>query len=450
MGHRALIGGLVAGALLALAAAPSDAQAPDKTPGVSSAFTRIRGVDAVISRPTTPNAHSGTAIVIMHDESDSLQNLQAPRLAAAGYVVLSTNARTGPDPEDHDTNWDNVLADLRTVVTYAKAMPGIGKVVLMGHSSGAPLMAAYQNIAENGVKAACQGPEKIVKCPDSLQGSPKADGVVLLDPIFGVGAVFLGSVDPSVTDEANPKKRDPALDSFSPANGFSAKGAHYPADFRKRYFAAEAARNNRLIDAALARLKAIQAGKGQFADDEPFLVAGATRIPRLWRPDLSMLAHTKRAHLLIKGDGTTTTEVIRSVRVPSGTEPSSQLFDGGALPTSVKRFLATFAVRATPAFNVTEDSIEGVDWASGYSNTPNNVEGVTAPILIMGMTGHYWLVSAEMAYDHARSADKEVAFVEGAVHGFTPCDACAKTPGQYGDTVAHTFDYVIAWLNKRF
>ena len=78
------------------------------------------------------------------------------------------------------------------------------------------------------------------------------------------------------------------------------------------------------------------------------------------------------------------------------------------------------------------------------------MEGITAPFLVMGMTGHYWIVSAEMAYDHAKSADKTVAFVEGATHGFTPCTACAKTPGQYGDTVARTFDYVTQWLNARF
>jgi pimeloyl-ACP methyl ester carboxylesterase len=226
-----------------------------------STFTRIRGVDAVISRPVTPGPHARTAIVIMHDEADSLDNLEAPRLAAAGYVVLSTNARTGPDPEDHDTNWDNVLADVRTVVTYARALPGITKVVLLGHSSGAPLMAAYQNIAENGVKA-CQGPEKIVKCPDSLAGLPRADGIILLDPIFGVGATVLASVDPAVLDEDHPRQLDPSLDSFNPANGFSPQGAQYPPAFRQRYFAAEAARNNRLIDKALARLRAIEAGRG--------------------------------------------------------------------------------------------------------------------------------------------------------------------------------------------
>lgn len=445
MGRIASLLGFVS--ICALAGSGVARGQPASSSAVVSTFVKIKGVDAVVSRPVAPGPHSGVAIVIMHDEADSLDNLEAPRLAAAGYVVISSNARTGPDPEDHDTNWDNVLADVRTVAIYARALPGIGKLVLMGHSSGAPLMAAYENIAENGVKA-CQGPEKLVKCPDSLAGGPKADAIILLDPIFGIGATVLASVDPAIGDD--PRRPDPSLDSFNPANGFDPKGASYPEAFRKRYFAAEAARSNRLIDQALARLKAIEAGQGRFVDDEPFLVAGATRAPRLWRPDLSFLSHTRRAHPLIHPDGSVTTEVIHSVRPPSGTEQPSVRLAGGALNTSVRRYLNTFATRALPDFNVGEDFITGVDWASSNTNTPNNVEGVSIPMLIMGMTGHYWIVSAEMAYDHAKSTDKTVAFVEGATHGFTPCAACAKTPGQYGDTVARTFDYVTSWLNARF
>ncbi len=137
-------GALFALCLASLAGAAPAAFAQAPKPAITQAFTKIRGIDAVVSRPAVPGAHSHVAIVIMHDESNSLDNLQAPILASRGYVVISTNARTGPDPEDHDTDWNNVLRDVRTVMTYAKALPGITKVVLMGHSSGAPLMASYQ------------------------------------------------------------------------------------------------------------------------------------------------------------------------------------------------------------------------------------------------------------------------------------------------------------------
>lgn len=72
-------------------------------------------------------------------------------------------------------------------------------------------MSCYQNIAENGVKAACQGSEKILPGPDTLVGFIPADGQVLLDTIFGVGANFLTSVDPAVTSEGAPGDLNPDL-----------------------------------------------------------------------------------------------------------------------------------------------------------------------------------------------------------------------------------------------
>jgi hypothetical protein len=54
--------------------------------------------------------------------------------------------------------------------------------------------------------------------------------------------------------------------------------------------------------------------------------------------------------------------------------------------------------------------------------------------------------------DHAKSADKTLAYVEGATHGFTPCTACAIAQGKpanyYGDTVKTLFDYIDKWLSK--
>jgi pimeloyl-ACP methyl ester carboxylesterase len=403
-------------------------------------------VNAVVWRPASPGPKAGVVVVNLHDNSNNLDSMVGPELARRGYTVIAASPRTAPDASDSDTDWNKDLIDVGAVVKYARGLPGTTKVVLVGHSSGGPLMASYQNIAENGVKA-CNGPEKIIRCPDSLAGLPKADGLVILDPIWGVGANVLNSMEPGITDEAQPRRLDPALDSYRAENGFVAAGSNYSADFRRRFFAAQAARNNRTIEAALVRNREIDAGRGRFADDEPFLIPGATRRPRLWPTDLHLLSHTRGAWPLLRADGRTTTEVIRSVRPTSGTTPTSPTLNGGALNTSVKRFLSTFATRALPDYAVLEDGVTGIDWASSYSNTPNNVEGVTVPFLVMGMTGHYWLVSSEMAYQHAGSADKTIAFVEGATHGFTPCPNCN---GQYGDTVARTFDYIAGWMAPRF
>jgi hypothetical protein len=70
----------------------------------------------------------------------------------------------------------------------------------------------------------------------------------------------------------------------------------------------------------------------------------------------------------------------------------------------------------------------------------------------MGMTGSYEYFAAETIRDHAKSADKTLAYVEGATHGFSPCKECAVAKGlpenYYGDTVKTLLDYVDGWLSK--
>ena len=60
----------------------------------------------------------------------------------------------------------------------------------------------------------------------------------------------------------------------------------------------------------------------------------------------------------------------------------------------------------------------------------------------MGLTIYYSFKS------NAKSADKTIAFVEGANHGYTTCTRCEKTPGQFGDTLETTYDYIDGWLSK--
>ena len=69
-------------------------------------------------------------------------------------------------------------------------------------------------------------------------------------------------------------------------------------------------------------------------------------------------------------------------------------------------------------------------------------------MLVMVMTGHYFIRSGEMVLEAAASNDKELVGVEGATHGFAPCKPCAKTEGEFGDTVGRLFDYIDGWLTK--
>ena len=40
--------------------------------------------------------------------------------------------------------------------------------------------------------------------------------------------------------------------------------------------------------------------------------------------------------------------------------------------------------------------------------------------------------------------------IEGALHGYTPCKPCEKTPGQYSNSDKNLFDYIQKWANARF
>jgi hypothetical protein len=259
----------------------------------------------------------------------------------------------------------------------------------------------------------------------------------------------LFSLDPAVSDETTGRKRDAALDLFNPKNGFDPRGSHYSAEFIQRFQAAVGKRNNRLVENALDRLAKLEAGQGRFSDDEPLVVPGGSYLGfnnKLFAQDTDLLAHTHKAWPLLRADGSTVTQIVPSVRVPENETSNTASLQKGALRTTVRNFLHTLAVRVGDDFGFDADSIHGVDWSSSYALPAGNVQTVTVPLLTLGMTGHWEYLATEIIYEHAKSRDKTIAFVEGATHLFTPCIPCEKTPGQYGDTLKTTYDYVDRWL----
>jgi hypothetical protein len=425
---------------------PSTAQDQD----TRSTFVWLgRGVPGLLYEPPTPGEKSHIGVFVMHASGDYLRFHACRELSRRGYRVLCANtssSKAGPS----DSSTDRMLLDAKLGVAYLRSHPGIRKVVLFGHSGGGVLMSSYQNIAENGLPA-CQGPEKVGRCSDSLAGLPPADGLMLIDSNWGHGAMMLFSLDPAVVGEDGGQILSPELDLFDPRNGFSPKGSTYGDAFLRRFFAAVAKRNNQLIKTALDRLKVIDAGKGRYRDDEPFVVPGASFVGsnnRLFSQDVGLLSHTRKAWPLLRADGSTVTQVVHSVRVPENLTSNTASLEAGALSTTVRRFLNTFALKVGEDYGFGADSFRGIDWASSYSCPPSSVEGVTVPLLAMGMTGHWEFLAAETIYEHAKSADKSIAFVEGATHGYRTCTACEEHPGQFGDTLKTTYDYVDTWLSK--
>ena len=129
-------------------------------------------------------------------------------------------------------------------------------------------MTFYQNVAQNG-PSVCQGAKKLIPCNNDLAGLPPADGIILRDAHPGTAVNTLRSINPSVQRDDKPDQIDAALDPFSAKNGFNATGpSSYSREFKERYFKTQAARMNRLVDAALAKLHSIEAGKSYYKDDD--------------------------------------------------------------------------------------------------------------------------------------------------------------------------------------
>jgi hypothetical protein len=434
----------VVGVLCVMRSAPSPAQGlPIKT-----TFVHLgQGEPGVLYEPVSPGPKAQIAVFAMHSANDFLNHSACTELSKRGYRVLCANDSNSKSGMFNDGVLDKVLLQAKAAIVYLRKNPDVKKIVLWGHSGGATVMTAYQDIAENGVKV-CQDAAKISRCPDSLAGLPPADGVILGDPNWGLAPITLIGIDPAVSDD-NGMKLSPDLDMFNPANGFKAAGASYSQDFIRKFQVAEGKRMNALISKAQERLALIKAGKGNYSDDEPFWIAGANFSEnKLYAQDMRLLAHTQKAWPLLHADGSITTEIVHSVRVPTLTESPTHT-TRAALKTTVTSFLSTYAIRVTDDYGYGEDdSLRGVDWSSTWASNPGNAEGITVPFLTLGMTGSYESATAETIHTHTRSADKTLVYVEGASHGYPTCKRCEKTSGQYGDTVKTIYDYADGWLSK--
>lgn len=401
-------------------------------------------VPMALYEPVAPGEKSHIGIYVQHSGGNYITHSACTELSKRGYTVLCA---AGPNAE----LLFGKLLQAKTGVDYLRKYPGIQKVILFGHSGGATLMTAYQLVAENGPKV-CQGPEKLIKCPDNLAGLPAADGVILADSNWGNAEMALFSLDPAVINNDSGMAVNPDLDLFNPKNGFNPKGSNYSQEFIKKFQSAVAKRENELIKMAQARLAAIEAGKGRFTDDEPFVAAGASGVGwnnKLFAQDTRLMSHTRKPWPLLHADGSITTEIVYTVRVPQNPKSLTSSLSEGASQGTVRGFLSSHAIRVSDDFYYDESTVHGVDWTSSMSSPPGNVENITVPLLLMGMTGNWEYLAHETIYEHSKSADKTLAFVEGATHVYTTCKECEKTPGQFGDTEKTLYDYVDKWLSNR-
>ena len=408
-------------------------------------FVPLGRATGALYRPDSgPAPH--VAFLVAHRTANNLNNIACKELSARGFMVLCFNTRFVNNETIVD--WEQTPLDVKAAMDYVRKQPGIAKVVLLAHSGGSPLMSLYQAIAENGV-AFCQKPERLMKCRDNVGGLTPADGIVYPDAHPGNPAQALRGINPSLSIADGKLHVDPALDPFSPANGYNPEGpSHYSKDFQTRYYAAQSKVMNDQIARVLAAKARMAKGDYPFPDNDivlvPFSDQDGSAGLMLMDPSIPEFMSTAKPEKLLKNDGTIVTQIVHSVAVPElGQAKANREFNAGVKVLTFTSYLSANATRST-------NSLDGIEDCSSNISTICNVQSIKAPTLIAAMGGWRFIGDQERMYDRSPAADKDYIVIEGAVHGYTPCRKCEKTPGQYSNTVKNLFDYIAAWTNKRF
>jgi hypothetical protein len=398
-----------------------------------------------------PAPHVG--VLVMHRTANYLSHPACTELSRRGFLVLCMNSRYIGN--EQTVRFETMALDVKAGVQYLRAQPGIGKVLLFGHSGGGPTMSFYQAVAENG-PSYCNKPSKLVRCTDELAGMPRADGIIFADSHPGNPVNVLRGLNPSVVSEADPpsNKVIPDLDPFDPKNGFNPNGSsHYSAEFQKRYYAAQARRMNDLIKSAQEKIAKMDRGEYGYPDDDvlpiprggnPGAGPGASAALFYYDSGIAEIFATARPEKLIRNDASIVKEVVKSVYVADpGLAKTHLTFGGGSKLLSLRSFLSANATRGTNA-------LDGIDDCSSNNSTVCAVQSIAVPQLFLAMGAFAFVRDVEHEYDVSAAKDKDYAVVEGANHGFTPCIPCQTAPNQYSNTMKNLFDYAAAWINARY
>lgn len=214
---------------------------------------------------------SDTALIVMHPVGAPAWLPVFAQLARAGHHIVACGTRYWSG--DAPLEMENAVLDLGACVRDAKERLGYKNVVLLGWSGGGSLMAGYQAEAEKPVvQLSASGEETPLAGAKLIPG----DAIMLVASHRSRHQLLTGQLDPSVLDEIDPEKRDPALDIYDPANPAQPP---FAADYLARYRAAQIARNRRISEWARDRLAGLKA-KGREHDEYCFVVHRTMADPR--------------------------------------------------------------------------------------------------------------------------------------------------------------------------
>lgn len=230
-----------------------------------------------------------TVVVLAHPREHLVSHYLVPEILDGGAAVWCQAPRLVGN--DIRLEHESALFDLAAGLRFLRAQ-GYRNIVVLGNSGGASLWTLYN-------QQAALAPElRITHTPGgrpvNLRDAelPVPDGVILVSPHKGQGALLLDCIDPSVIDEQDPLAVDPQLDPFSAANGYLASPAIsvYSAEFIARYRKAQLARVERIDRSAreVVRVRARARKALKEGDTSAAAAAAYTPIFTVWRTDADL------------------------------------------------------------------------------------------------------------------------------------------------------------------
>jgi pimeloyl-ACP methyl ester carboxylesterase len=334
-----------------------------------------------------PAARGRTALVLMHPTVSFHHHYALIPLAERGFTALGLDSRFAGS--DAALIMEHVVLDLAAGIRHLRGL-GFEHVVLVGNSGGGALAAFYQAQAGRATVTAppAGGP------PDLTAADlPAADALVVLNAHRGRAQVLTAWLDPAITDESDPRSRDPDLDLFDPR-----REPPYDAGFVQSYRAAQEARNRRIT-------RWVQERRENGARDEAFVVHGTAADPRfldLWLDPSDREVGTYRGPDVRAANATAT---------------------GLARWSTLSSWLSQWALDTTNAA------------------AEPNLAACRVPALFLQGTADQGIFPSdvEAMFAACGSADRELGWIRGGTHYFD---------GQ-PELQARVFDGITEWLRRR-
>lgn len=224
----------------------------------------------VFGRLAAEGCGKDVAFIVIHPSSNFLGHYLLGPMQQRGRALLALNTRYGGN--DTALVMERCIQDLGAGVGFLREQ-GYKRVVLIGNSGGGSLVAFYQSQAEKLTIKTTPDGRPIDLSPADL---PPVDGLAMVAAHPSRARVLTDWLDPSVYDETDMFGVDPSLDMFNPKNG-----PPYDSEWLTRYRAAQVARNERITDWALARIRALESNPDpELPKDAPFLVYRTAADPR--------------------------------------------------------------------------------------------------------------------------------------------------------------------------